>query len=80
MSLPWKLLGGTESNRHPANLSLLLSPELPPNFGTGAPDRTVLHLFVGQRPSPEGDPGVTGWQTRIRTEITRINSTLHDQL
>jgi hypothetical protein len=26
--------------------------------GTGVEDRTLLHLFVGQRLSPESDPGV----------------------
>jgi hypothetical protein len=26
--------------------------------GTGVEDRTLLRLFAGQRPSPEGDPGV----------------------
>jgi hypothetical protein len=28
-------------------------------IGTGVENRTLLRLFVGQRPSPEGDPGVT---------------------
>jgi hypothetical protein len=32
-------------------------PQARIHSGTGAEDRTLLHPFVGQRPSPEGDPG-----------------------